>query len=97
MIRDSNEQTLGEVIREFLRSYGLEKKVSEQTVISKWEEVTGPMISKYTRNIRIRNNTLYVEISSSVVRNELSYAKEQLMKALNDAAGKEVVKKIVIR
>ncbi|MCF8309421.1 MAG: DUF721 domain-containing protein [Bacteroidales bacterium] len=97
MISDSNEQTLGNVIRQVLRSYGLEKKVNEQRIISNWEKVTGPMISKYTRNLRIRNHVLYVEITSSVVRNELNYAKEKLITALNEAAGQEVIKKIVIR
>lgn len=96
-LRDSNEQSLKEVLQQFLRTFGLEKRVDEQRVIAGWGKVTGPMISKYTRNIRMRNKVLYVEITSSVVRNELNYAREQLVKALNEEAGKEVVKKIVIR
>jgi predicted nucleic acid-binding Zn ribbon protein len=95
--RESNEQTLKEVIEQLLKAYRIEGKVHEHMLISKYPEVVGPMISRYTENLRIRNRTLFLTINSAVVKNELSYAREKLTKSLNEAAGKDVIDKIVIK
>lgn len=97
VFRESNEQTLKEVIEQLLKTYRIEGKVHEQMLISKYPEVVGPMIARYTENLRIRNRTLFLTINSAVVKNELSYAREKLTKSLNDAAGKDVIDKIVIK
>lgn len=95
--RDSNEQSLKQVIEELLRSYRIEGKMYEHMLISKYPEVVGPMIARYTESLRIRNRILFLQISSPVVKNELSYAREKLTKSLNAAAGKDIIDKIVIK
>jgi predicted nucleic acid-binding Zn ribbon protein len=97
VFRESNEQTLKEVIEQLLKAYRIEGKVYEHMLISKYPEVVGPMIARYTENMRIRNRILFLTINSSVVKNELSYAREKLTKSLNDAAGRDVIDKIVIK
>ncbi|MDX1784359.1 MAG: DciA family protein, partial [Aequorivita vladivostokensis] len=42
-------------------------------------------------------DTLYVQLSSSVLREELSYGKEKIVKLLNEELGKELIKKVVLR
>ena len=57
----------------------------------------GPAIQKYTTAIKLQNDTLYVQLSSSVLREELSYGKEKIIKMLNKELGKDLVKKLVLR
>ena len=45
----------------------------------------------------VKNKTLYVKLSSSVLREELSYGKEKIIKMINEEMGKEVVTKLVLR
>lgn len=97
VFKESNEQTLKEVIEQMLKAYRLDNKLYEQRLITKYPEVVGPMISRYTDSIRIRNRILFLELSSPVVRNELSYARTTLLRSLNKEAGKEVIDKIVIK
>jgi|AntRauTorcE11898_2_1112593.scaffolds.fasta_scaffold00543_6 predicted nucleic acid-binding Zn ribbon protein len=97
VFKESNEQSLKEVIEKLLKSYRLDGKLYEQRLISKYPEVVGPMIARYTDSIRIRNKTLFLEISSPVVSNELTYARSTLLRSLNKEAGKEVIDKIVIK
>jgi predicted nucleic acid-binding Zn ribbon protein len=95
MSRNSNEQSLGEVIRELLASYRLEGKVNQARVIMAWEEVTGKMISKHTQDLYIKGSKLFVKLDSPALKNELSYSKGKIIELLNKEAGGEVISDIV--
>ncbi len=97
MARQSNEQTLGEAIKGLIKSYGFENKLNKVKVANAWEKIMGNYISSKTKKISIQNDTLVVNIDSSALRSELNFAKEKLIKQINDECGKELVKKIIIR
>ena len=62
-----------------------------------WTEVLGPSIAQYTRQVYVRDRVLYVSLTSSVLRNELSYCRDRLVKSLNDYAKASVIDRIVLR
>ncbi|NQT78699.1 MAG: DUF721 domain-containing protein [Bacteroidetes bacterium] len=95
MPRNTNEQSLGEVIRELLASYRLEGKVNQARVIMAWEEVTGKMISKHTQDLYIKGSKLFVKLDSPALKNELTYSKGKIIELLNKEAGGEVISDIV--
>ena len=66
-------------------------------VINSWEEIVGKAISSRTTKIYIKDHILYVHLNSSVVRNELLMLREALREKLNQKAGSEVIKEIVLR
>ena len=57
----------------------------------------GKAISSRTTKIYIKDHVLYVHLNSSVVRNELLMLREALREKLNQNAGTEVIKEIVLR
>ena len=57
----------------------------------------GNGINNYTTAIELKNDTLYVQLSSSALREELSYGKQKIIELLNEEIGKEIVNKIVLR
>ena len=65
--------------------------------MNSWEEVTGKFIASKTKNMYIKNKVLYVNIESSVIRNELILLREGLINRLNDKCKQEVITGIVIR
>lgn len=89
-----NEQTLGEAIRGMLKAYGLEERMSEMDAIQSWEKLMGPVIAKYTKDLRIKNDILYIRLASASLKEELHYSREKIIKGLNKEAGREVVKEI---
>lgn len=95
MPRNSNEQPLGEVIRELLASYRLEGKLNQARVIMAWEEVTGKMISRHTQDLYIKGSKLFVKLDSPALKTELSYSKGKIIELLNKEAGGEVISDIV--
>ncbi|MEQ8908808.1 MAG: DUF721 domain-containing protein [Vicingaceae bacterium] len=94
---DNNQKPLKDAINQMLRAYGLGPKLDEVSLLKSWDEVTGPMISKHTKDLYFREGTLYVELDSSTLRQELSYAKSKLVEKLNQAAGKRMVNEIVFK
>ena len=96
-MRRSKTISLAEALQDYIKEMNLAGKLSEAGVINTWEEVVGKAISSRTSKIYIKNHVLYVHLNSSVVRNELLMLRETLREKLNEKAGSEVIKDIVIR
>jgi predicted nucleic acid-binding Zn ribbon protein len=93
-----NTQSIGEVLKGFFEDNAeLYEKMLETRVQRGWGEILGPMILQYTRNVYIKNHVLYVSLTSSVLRNELTLSREKLIKSLNEYAGSDVIHDIIIR
>lgn len=96
LVKDSNEQSLKEIINELLKAYKLEDGINETRLISSWESVAGSMISKHTERIFIRKNKLYIKLDSPALKHELSFAKSKLIKALNKVVNQNVIDEIIL-
>lgn len=90
-MRRSNAESLGDIVRIFMRQEGLEAPYNEYKLIEAWSEVNGEGISRYTGDLFIKNQTLVVKILSPVVKNELFMRRTNLVKQLNDKVGAQVI------
>jgi hypothetical protein len=93
-MRRSNTESIGKVIQQFLREEGLETPYNQFRLLKALEEVLGYGISRYIGHTFIKNQTLHVEIKSSVLRQELSAARTRLVSRLNAAVGTQVISDI---
>ena len=57
----------------------------------------GNGVKSYTREVVLKGTTLYVELTSAVLRQELTYGKSKIIKMMNDELGREVIKEVVLR
>lgn len=96
-MRRSKTISLAEALKDYIKEMNLGGKLSEIGVINSWEEIVGKAISSRTTKIYIKDKILYVHLNSSVVRNELLMLRETLKEKLNEKAGSDVVKDIVLR
>lgn len=94
-MKRNNTELLGDVIRRYLRQEGLETPLNEYRLVDAWKDVVGSSITRYTTNLYIRRQVLYVHLSSSVVRQELMMAREMLVRNLNAQVGSQVIVDIV--
>ena len=60
-----------------------------------WSNVIGKNVSQYTENIYIKDNTLFLKINSSVLKQELSYGIDKIIENFNKEVGSNEIKKIV--
>lgn len=96
MIKKPNEIYLGDAIKEMVDFYNLRGKLGEANVMGAWEKIVGTMIARHTTDIYIKRRKLHIVLDSSVIRNELSYAKTKLLQLLNEEAGQAVVDEIIL-
>ena len=95
--RFNEEQPIGDVLKQFMQANRLQDGMDKLDVREAWKNLMGNGVNNYTREIMLRNNTLYVELTSSVLREELSLGKTKIITMINDELKREVVKNIVLR
>ena len=95
--RLNDHNSLGDVLKEFIQTNNLQKGMDKIDVRDAWARLMGNGVNNYTRNIMLKNEVLYVELTSAVLREELSYGKEKIVKMINEELGREVVKDVILR
>jgi hypothetical protein len=89
---------LSETLRLFWKDNPeLYHKMLEARVQRLWGELFGPSIAQYTTNIYVKNRILYVSMTSSVVRSELTAMRKRIVITLNKHAGSDVIDDVMIR
>ena len=95
--RHNDKQNIEDLLKSFVKENKLEKGLEKVNVETAWRDLMGNGVNSYTSNIKLHHNTLYVELSSSVLREELSYGKEKIIKMINDSLGEIIIHKLVLR
>ena len=87
--RKSEELT--DVLRRFMREAGLETPLNEYRILASWGKVAGEQVQKFTTETFIRNQTLYVRLSSPALKSNLMMRRKELAEALNHEVGAYVI------
>ena len=95
--RINNQSIVGDILNQIIKTNKLESGLDQVSVNEAWKSLMGNGVNNYTRSVALRNNILYVELTSSVLREELNYGKDKIIKMINEELRKEVVKDIVLR
>jgi predicted nucleic acid-binding Zn ribbon protein len=96
-MRRSKTISLAEAMKDYIKEMNLEGKLNEIKIINSWEETVGKAIASKTSKVYIKDQVLYVHLTSSVVRNELLMLRQALKEKLNEKVGCEVIKDIVLK
>jgi predicted nucleic acid-binding Zn ribbon protein len=88
----SVKDLMGAFIKENNLSTGMQKMEIEEA----WAKLMGQGIVSHTTKIQLQNKTLVVSLDSSVLREELSYGKEKIIKMMNEELGVDLVSKIML-
>ena len=91
-------ERLGKVLQLFWSEHPeLYHRMMEERVQRLWGEFCGPTIAQYTTKVYVKNRVLYVFMSSSVARNEMTSIRKRIVAALNKQAGADVIDDVMIR
>lgn len=95
--RTSNEGSIGDVLKQFIEKNNLQSGMDKIDVQEAWKALMGNGVNSYTKEVVLKGTTLYVALTSAVLREELSYGKQKIIKMINEEIGKEVVKDVILR
>ncbi len=95
--RFNEESPIGDVLKQFISQNKLEVGMDIVNVRVAWKNVMGPGINNHTTEIQLKGTTLYVALSSAVLREELSYGKEKIIKMINEEVRKDLIAQLILR
>ena len=95
--RFNEESPISDVLKQFISQNKLEAGMDIVNVRDAWKNVMGPGVNNYTTEIQLKGATLYVALSSAVLREELSYGKDKIIKMINEELRKDLVTHLILR
>lgn len=95
--RWNNESSIGTILGEIISTNKLQAGIDQVEVRTAWTALMGNGVNNYTRNVLLKNDVLYVELSSAVLREELGFGRTKIVKMINDELGRELIKSLVLR
>ena len=90
-------KSLGELFGDYTQKPELDGKLKETRIRQAWASIAGEYIAKYTTYLRLRDDSLLVEIKDSTLRHELFLHKEEVLEKVNAFLGEQLVRQIQIR
>ena len=97
MTKRRNEYlSLKDLMGSFIKENNLSKGMLKISLKENWDSLMGNGVASYTEKVELRNGTLYVKLSSSVLREELGYGKEKILEMMNEAIGGNEIKKVML-
>ncbi len=95
--RFNEEHSLQDVLKEFIDVHKLHKGIDKVDAEQAWKSLMGSGVVSYTEEVVLKKGTLYVKLSSAVLRDELSYGKEKIIRMINENLGKKIINHLVLR
>lgn len=77
-------------------AYGMREKMDELDITAQWDKTVGAMVARHTVAVRLKKGKLIVKVDSAPLRQELTYMRDALAEVLNQRAGRDVVKEIIL-
>ena len=95
--RQNDSFKIDDLMKSFVKENKLEKGLDKANVEAAWRAMMGNGVNTYTTSVKLHKDVLYVELSSSVLREELSYGKDKIIVMLNESLGKNLITKLILR
>jgi hypothetical protein len=95
--RHNDNLPISEILKEFVETNKLQSGLDKVDVKDAWVKLMGQGVNNYTTDITLDRDVLYVALSSSALREELSYGKQKIIDMLNESLRKDVINKLVLR
>ena len=91
------EYSIGDAIEKFLEQSRIRGSIQALQIGDVWEEIMGKTIARYTEEIKIINDTLFITTHVAPLKQELIFQKEKIKLRVNEALGKKVINEIVVK
>jgi predicted nucleic acid-binding Zn ribbon protein len=94
--RENDSFSIEDLMQSFIKQNNLSKGMQKIKIEETWIKMMGPGVATHTSSVKLQNKTLIIHLNSSVLREELSYGKEKIIKMMNEEIGSEIISKIML-
>jgi len=97
MAKRQNEfHSIQDLMKDVIKENKLTKGIHQISVKDAWGKLMGKGVVSYTDKVELNGKTLIVNLKSSVLREELSYGKEKIIKMMNEELGESLISRIIL-
>ena len=89
------EEAVADILLRYLRQSQLESPLNEYRLIQAWGRIAGSIAERYTQDLHIYDQKLFVKLRSATARSELLMQRSRLVQKLNAEIGAQVITDIV--
>lgn len=94
---DPNQFKLGDALRSFLRSNGLEEKFILAELKAHWTDWAGEKVGNNTNDLNLKKGVLTIYLASGVLKAALSMRREDMRNHLNKKLGERAIIRVELR
>ena len=94
--RENDSFSIEDLMNSFIKENNLSKGMQKIKVKETWNKMMGPGVATHTTSVKLQNKTLVIQLNSSVLREELSYGKDKIIRMMNEEVGDEVINKLML-
>lgn len=94
--RQNDFFSIEDLMKDVIKENKLSKGMLRLNVKDAWAKIMGAGVVTYTEDVSLNGKTLVVQLKSSVLREELSYGKDKIVKMMNEELGGPVISKIIL-
>jgi hypothetical protein len=92
--RQKDLRSIGDVLQKTLKKMNISINSTNRNDWNVWYKVTGPQIAAQTQPQKLRGDTLFVKVSTSVWMHQLQFMKQEIIDKINESLGRETIKNI---
>lgn len=95
--RLNKESNIGDILKKIIQVNKLQGGMDQISVRDAWISLMGNGVNSYTKNITLKGSVLYVELTSAVLREELSHGKSKIITMINEELRRDLVTDVILR
>jgi hypothetical protein len=93
--RSSKVLPLKDAINAALKDYRIDTKFSHERIKQHWPEIMGETVAKRTEQLFVKEQKLYVRLSSAPLKQELQLRKAKVLERIHQFAGMGAIQDVV--
>jgi predicted nucleic acid-binding Zn ribbon protein len=94
--RENDSFSIEDLMQLFIKENKLTKGMQKIKIEETWHKMMGQGVTVHTTSVKLQNKTLVIQLNSSVLREELSYGKDKIIKMINEEIGEEIISKLML-
>ena len=94
MSNDKHSHTFKDAFGQFLKDEHLDVKYKQKKLIDSWERIMGRPIAARTTKMFFKDKTLFVELSSAALKEEMNRSHEIVLARMEEHMGEKLVDQV---
>ena len=96
-MKRENTQLISAILKEFIKEEQLEDGLERLRIFKTWDLVVGDAGARATTSKFFKEGILYCTISSSIIRTQLFYRREDIVAMMNKMLNGDIIKKLILK